>query len=320
MGIFRSIAFVYTGNKNFTKDGYARASKAFDNSALERKLNGKNCVVTGANAGIGYKTSEELARRGCTLYMVCRNQERGEAAVKKIIEATGNTDVHLKIADISSLSDVKRLAANFVDANVPIHVLVNNAGVLLNEKKTSAEGFELSFATNTLGTFALTLALEKSLKLAGQSRVIMVASGGMYQEGLETEDLQHEKLKKFDGVVAYSRDKRRQVAIAERLSTMWKDAGIFACSMHPGWTDTEGVQTSIPGFHKAFKEKLRDLYQGCDTIVWLALEDVEKLEGGGFYLDRKPQAKHLSFAGTHYSSADVDKLWNKLLAMASISP
>lgn len=77
------------------------------------------------------------------------------------------------------------------------------------------------------------------------------------------------------------------------------------------------VKTSIPGFYNAFKNKLRNLQQGCDTTIWLCLQDGDKLEPGGFYLDRHPQAKHLPLAGTKYGSADVDRLWAALEGMAA---
>lgn len=89
-------------------------------------------------------------------------------------------------------------------------------------------------------------------------------------------------------------------------------------SMHPGWADTEGVRTSIPGFHSAFQAKLRDAAQGADTIVWLALEDASKLQPGAFYLDRQPQTKHLTLGGTRYSSEQAAELYGTLLKMAGL--
>jgi dehydrogenase/reductase SDR family protein 12 len=89
--------------------------------------------------------------------------------------------------------------------------------------------------------------------------------------------------------------------------------------MHPGWADTEGVRTSIPGFHSAFQAKLRDAAQGADTIVWLALEEASKLQPGAFYLDRQPQTKHLTLGGTKYSKEQPAELYAKLLDMAGLS-
>lgn len=273
-------------------------------------------MVTGANQGIGYQVSLELARRGLTCYMVCRNEARGQEAVERVRNATGNGNVHLLKCDVSSLEDIKSLADEYIASGRPLHVLVNNAGVMVHEDKNSVDGLELNFATNTLGSYALTRALEPALRRSAPSRVIFVSSGGALTEKLEVDDLEGAKIRGSDkGTVQYARDKRRQIAVAERLARDWgaQGAGIRCFSMHPGWTETEGVKTSIPGFYSAFKDRLRTLPQGADTIVWLAcLKDATQLEDGGFYLDRQPQAKHLPLAGTKYAEHDVDRLMQKL--------
>lgn len=234
----------------------------------------------------------------------------------------------------------------------------------------SADGYDINFATNTLGPHALTLALEPLLHASAPARVrsrrccgalffvswaclpagtsptafghaltsespassptsppftnttqvIFVSSGGQYTEGLEVDDLEGAKLPGDDATRQYAQDKRRQVALAERWAARWAARGgaaVAAYSMHPGWAETEGVKTSIPGFYNAFKGKLRDLAQGADTVVWLCLQDMEKLEPGAFYLDRSPQAKHLALAGTRYAPAAVDRLWERLGEMAA---
>jgi NAD(P)-dependent dehydrogenase (short-subunit alcohol dehydrogenase family) len=90
--------------------------------------------VTGANQGIGFETARELAARGASVHMVCRSAERGEAARAAIVAATGNARVTLHVADLSSLAQTKRVAAVFTDARTPLHILVNNAGALINPR------------------------------------------------------------------------------------------------------------------------------------------------------------------------------------------
>jgi len=90
--------------------------------------------------------------------------------------------------------------------------------------------------------------------------------------------------------------------------------------MHPGWADTEGVRTALPGFRKALGERLRTPQQGVDTVLWLALQDNSALQGGGFYLDRAPQHKHSFLSGTHYSQAESDALLAKLDALSGCAP
>mmetsp|Transcript_9877 Transcript_9877/g.24673 ORF Transcript_9877/g.24673 Transcript_9877/m.24673 type:complete len:325 (-) Transcript_9877:380-1354(-) len=314
-GLFRTVGFIFTGSKNFTKDGFIRQSAHFDQSVMAKRLDGKVCLVTGANQGLGLQTSEELAARGAHLYMVCRNAQRGQEAVEAVKAKTGNQNVHLKVCDVSSLESCASLAKEL--EGQPVHVLVNNAGVLIHERQKSADGYDINFATNTLGCFVLTLLLEKNLQQSAASKVVFVSSGGALKEPLDTKNLQNEDLSSYDGIVAYSRDKRRQIALAERFAERWKGSNVFSYSMHPGWAATEGVRTALPGFSKYYADKMRDVKMGADTIVWLCLQDDSKLENGGFYLDRQPQSKHLRWGGTQYTPQQVDQLWDKLTMMGA---
>lgn len=314
--LFRRGYFVWYGLQHFTRHGYETAAKSFDNSVMERQLQGRVCIVTGANAGLGFQTSQDLAARGAKVIMVCRNAEKGEEAVKQVQEKTNNQDVHLRVCDVSSVAAIKKFVAEFTASGLPLHVLVNNAGVMVHDAAAkSAEGYDVNFATNTLGAFALTLLLEEKLKQSAPSKVVFVSSGGMLTERLEINNLQNEDLKQYDGIMAYSRDKRRMVALAERFAKAWKDTGVGVYSMHPGWTETPGLLQAMPGFSNNMKSRFRDLQQGADTIVWLALQDQDKLEPGAFYLDRAPRPKHLPLGGTGYNDKDVDTLWDKLSSM-----
>lgn len=318
MSVFAATQFFILGWRTFTNTGYFKAAKLWDNSVLPRDLKGKYCMVTGANQGLGFQTAKELAQRGwgCTLYLVCRNKERGNEAVEQIKQDTGNSSVHLLVCDVSSMQSIKDLATDYKGSGKPLHVLVNNAGFIAPERKLTVEGLESSFATNTMGAFLLTRELEGVLKSSAPARVIFVSSGGMYNDSLCMDDLQAANMKKFDGVLQYARDKRRMVAYTEAFAKRWQGSDVGAYSMHPGWTITEGVKTSLPGFTKLVNKRFRTLEQGADTTVWLALEDMDKLQPGAFYLDRKPAAKNLSWASTAYTDADVDKLWDQLNAIA----
>jgi len=320
--LWRSAQFGFTGFRYFTQDGFLAASRSFDNSVMERDMKGRTCYVTGANQGIGLQASLDLAGRNATLFMVCRNKQRGEHAVQRVREETGNVDVHLKVCDISSLQQVRALAKDVEQHKLPCHVLVNNAGCLRHGGlDKSADGYEINFATNTLGTYALTAMMLPALRRGAASpcktaRVIMVSSGGMYSEGLEVNDLEMAKERRFDAVVQYAKDKRRQVAMAERFTQLHGHEGLAFYSMHPGWTATEGVKEALPGFSDYMAASLRSLPQGADTITWLALADDTELQPGAFYLDRKPQSKHLLWAFTQYNSAAVDTLWDQLSSMS----
>ncbi|KAL5975112.1 hypothetical protein ACLOJK_031789 [Asimina triloba] len=116
---WRTAAFGVYGLMHFTNSGFREHSKKFRPEDMQRQIEGKNCVVTGANSGIGYATAEELASRGATVYIICRNRERGEAALSKIQSKTGNQNV----CDLSSINDVKSFASKFSLKDQPLHVL-----------------------------------------------------------------------------------------------------------------------------------------------------------------------------------------------------
>ena len=305
------------GMRKFTRSGYERASKTFNDEDLSIDMKGKHVMVTGGNQGIGYSAALALACRGATVHIVCRNKERGQQAVDALKKEAQNPDVYLHVCDVSSLGDIKKLATEYRQSGKPLHVLVNNAGVMVDYAK-SVDGIEINFATNTLGSFAVTRALEPVLKASAPSRVIFVSSGGSLTESLVVDDLQGDKLKKDSnfGQTQYARDKRRQVVIAEQLAEEFAASKIFVCSMHPGWCDTMGVVNSMPSFHERFKSNLRTPAEGADTIVWLAMKDASTLEAGGFYLDRAPQSKHLPLSATGYSKEESMELMSKLAELA----
>jgi dehydrogenase/reductase SDR family protein 12 len=313
MFMIRLPFFLAYGMRKFTRSGFEKASKSFIDDDLAVDLKGKHILITGGNQGIGFSAAISLAKRGATIHLVCRSLEKGEEAVTRIKSETGNEEVHLHICNVSSLQDIKKLATDYKQKGLPVHVLINNAGVMVDHSK-SADGYETNFATNTLGSHAMTRAFESILKSSAPSRVIFVSSGGSLTEPLVVDDLEGENLKKDSnfGQTQYARDKRRQVVIAERLAEEYSKSNIFVCSMHPGWCDTAGVVKSMPSFHERFKGNLRKPEEGADTIVWLSVKDTSALEPGGFYLDRTPQSKHLPLAATGYSKEEAETLIKKL--------
>ncbi|XP_038985162.1 dehydrogenase/reductase SDR family member 12 [Phoenix dactylifera] len=314
---WRTAAFGLYGFKQFTKAGFQEHAKKFKEEDMQISMEGKNCLVTGANSGIGYATAEGLASRGATVYMVCRSKERGEAALSKIQSTTGNPNVHLEVCDLSSISEVKSFVSRFSSEEKGLHVLVNNAGLLEHNRVTTAEGLELSFAVNVVATYAITELMMPSLeKAAPDARVITVSSGGMYTTPL-TEDLQFSE-SKFDGVLQYARNKRVQVALTEKWAETYKNKGVSFYSMHPGWADTPGTAKSLPGFSEKLSGKLRTSEEGADTVIWLALQPKEKLASGAFYFDRAEAPKHLPFAGTASSHAVIDAIIDKLCALSNL--
>lgn len=315
---YRAAAFSVYGFMKFTRSGFQEHAKHFKPEDTQVDITGKNCIVTGANSGIGFAAAEALASRGANVYMVCRNKEKGEKALSEIKSKTGNLNVYLEICDLSSLKEIKLFTSDFTSRNQPLHVLVNNAGLLEHTRQTTVDGFELNFAVNVAGTYTVTELLLPSLeKAAPDGRVITVSSGGMYNAPL-TSDFQFDE-GKFDGTVQYARNKRLQVALTEKWAELYGDRGIGFYSMHPGWAATPGVATSLPQFSNALAGKLRTSEEGADTVVWLALQPKDKLQSGSFYFDRAEAPKHLPLAFTNYSVDEINPIVGSLRSLCGIS-
>ena len=161
-------------------------------------MDGKVALVTGASSGLGLATAEGLARLGAGVRLLVRDEERGQRASQRITARTGNHDISVSLCDISDLESVRDFVAGFEVEEQSLDVLVNNAGAMVEDRTLTAEGVELTFATNVLGPFLLTNLLTPLLVRSAPSRVINVSSGGMYTQRLDVEDLQTEH-RGYDG-------------------------------------------------------------------------------------------------------------------------
>lgn len=305
MSFYRNAIWFVKGLQEYTKGGFEAAAKHFNPGDLDVNLSGRSFLITGANSGIGKATAHELAKRGGTVHLVCRNKGRAEAAKDEIVEQSKNQNVFVHVVDMSSARQVWEFVQSFTQSN-NVHVLINNAGCMVNQRELTEEGIEKNFATNTLGTYILTTALIPALKTSEDPRVITVSSGGMLVQKLNVDDLQWEK-GPFDGTMAYAQNKRQQVVLTERWASQHPE--VHFSSMHPGWADTPAVQSSMPDFHAKMKSKLRTEAMGADTVVWLAVSAMApKQPSGLFFQDRKAVATHLPLASTRSSPAEEEKL------------
>jgi len=211
---------------------------------------------------------------------------------------------------LSLLADVRKLARKLLETEPRIHVLVNNAGVLPNQRTTTTEGNETALATNLLAPCLLTQMLLPRLRESAPSRIINVSSGGMYATGLALDDLQYEKTA-YDGSRAYARTKRALVTLTEMWAEQLQNSGVVVHAMHPGWADTPGVAGSLPAFHAITRRFLRTAGEGADTITWLAAAPEAAKVTGLFWLDREPHTTHV-FPGTDPSPQERQELWDAL--------
>ncbi|MEM7434613.1 MAG: SDR family NAD(P)-dependent oxidoreductase [Myxococcota bacterium] len=279
--------------------------------SVEANLRGRVAVVTGATSGLGQATATELARLGATVRIVGRNRDKAAAVRDAIIRAYEYADVTTEIADLSLMTEVRDLASRLEG---PIHLLVNNAGVLLPRRTETAEGLETTFATNLLGHFLLTNLLAPSLVRSAPARVVNVSSGGMYTQGIAVRDLQMSRTR-YDGAIAYARTKRGQVILTQAWSRALEGHGVTVHAMHPGWADTPGVESSLPRFHALTKPLLRTSEQGADTIVWLCTAPEGAETTGLFWHDRRPRPVDRS-ARTRTDDDTAAALWEALEALS----
>ena len=280
------------------------------------RMEGRHVVVTGATAGLGLAAASGFAALGADVTLVGRDAGRAESARAEVAAAATGGTIGVELADMSSLAAVRALAGRLEH----VHVLVHNAGVLLPERRLTADGIELTFATNVLGPFLLSRLLEPDLRASAPSRVIWVASGGMYSERVAVSDLQAAHLAQagdWDGTVVYARTKRAEVILAEEFAERLAGTGVVVHAMHPGWADTPGVQTSIPRFHRLTRPVLRSAEEGADTIVWLGAADEPAGVTGQFWHDRRERPTHY-LRRTRETPEERVELWRACCELAGL--
>uniref|UniRef100_A0A8C9I9A2 Dehydrogenase/reductase 12 n=1 Tax=Piliocolobus tephrosceles TaxID=591936 RepID=A0A8C9I9A2_9PRIM len=318
MSLYRSVVWFTKGLREDTKSGYESASKDFVPHNLEVQVPGRFFLVTGGNSGTGKATALEIAKRDKQLlthvstephvHLVCRDQAGAEDARGEIIRESGNQNIFLHIVDLSDPKKIWKFVENFMQEH-KLHVLINNAGCMVNKRELTEDGLEKNFATNTLvntrSVYILTTGLIPVPEKVHDPRVITVSSGGMLVQKLNTDDLQSKRTALME---LWSMHKtRQQVVLMER----WAQGhpAIHFSSMHPGWADTPGVRQAMPGFHARFRDHLRSKAQGTDTVLWLALSSAAAAQPSSrFFQDQKPVSTHLSLTRTSSSPAKEEKL------------
>lgn len=272
---------------SFSRLGFERRGLA--ERPLEADFTGQRWLVTGASGGIGEAIARGAAARGATVLAVARSRRKLDRmrAAAPVLDA-----IRPLVADLSRPAELEALAAGLAGAGGGLDVLVNNVGVLCNTHALTPEGHESSYATNLLGHYVLTEALLACGAFNPGALVVAMSSGGMYTEALDPARLDVTRGEGWDGVAAYARHKRAQVELTHHWNAKWSDVATFHV-MHPGWVDTAGVRTALPGFRRVFRRILRTPAQGADTALWLAATRPAPL-AEGIWLDRAQRPEHLS--------------------------
>ncbi|MCP2328241.1 NAD(P)-dependent dehydrogenase (short-subunit alcohol dehydrogenase family) [Hamadaea flava] len=193
-------------------------------------LGGRRAIVTGGASGIGVETARALAGAGAEVTLAVRDLAAGARTAEDIVASTGNKHIHVAHLDLADPASATGFAATWEG---PLHVLVNNAGVMASPLTRTPQGWELQFATNHLGHFALTTGLHRALAAAGGARVVSVSSAGHLNSPVVFDDIHFER-RPYDPWQAYGQSKTANILFALELTGRWADDGIYANSLMPG--------------------------------------------------------------------------------------
>ncbi len=268
-------------------------------------MKGKTVLITGANTGIGRATTLALAGMGAKIVMLCHTRERGQKAMEEIKEKSDNPDIDLLVADLSVQADVLRAAAEFAARYSRLHVLINNAGVILPNRVVTGDGLESTLAVNYLAPFLLTNLLRDGLKAAAPARIINVASG--IQRALDFADLQGEK--RYGGLRAYGESKTALILHTYELARRLAGTGVTANCLHPGDIRTD-IFRHYTGLFKLILSisgpLMRSPEKGAQTPVYLASSPKVQNVTGRYFVNRRP----VKSSASTYDESAARRLWD----------
>ncbi|MDP9847242.1 SDR family NAD(P)-dependent oxidoreductase [Streptosporangium lutulentum] len=252
-------------------------------------LTGRRVIVTGGASGIGVETARALAGAGAEVTLAVRNLEAGTRTAEDITATTGNKQVLVAPLDLSDQASVAAFTAAW---DGPLHILVNNAGVMASPMTRTPEGWELQFATNHLGHFALTTGLHRALAAAGDARVVSVSSSAHLRSPIVFDDI-HFRERAYEPWSAYGQSKTANVLLAVEATRRWADDGITVNALMPGAIRTnlqrhvtqEDLDRLLAQNPDAASTVWKTPEQGAATSVLVATSPLLKGVGGRYFED-----------------------------------
>lgn len=273
-------------------------------------MEGQVVIVTGANSGIGKETARALAARGARVVITARDADKGEAARADIVESAGHDRVDVLLADFGRLADVRRLAGEVLERYPRVDVLVNNAGAILDQRQTTADGHEATFQVNHLAPYLLTRLLLDRLVASAPARVINVSSGAHAAGGpLDFDDLM--SAKSYLGFRVYARSKLANILFTKELAKRYGDRGVTSFAVHPGVVATGFGRDGDTGGVFALGVKLFAPFflspaKGARTSIHCASAQGLEVHNGRYFARSRPARTLLKQAN---DPAAAERLW-----------
>jgi NAD(P)-dependent dehydrogenase (short-subunit alcohol dehydrogenase family) len=284
-----------------------------------QQIRDKVVVITGASSGLGLETAKQLASQGAEIVMICRDRARGEQAQSQVREVAAGKDPVLMLADLSVQADVRHVAREIKDRYDHIDILINNAGGASGRRELSADGLELTWATNHLAPFLLTELLLSALMAAPAGRVVNVTSE-IYSRKLDIDNLQGERKYSYFG--AYRISKLGNVLFTTELARRIHGSRVTVVSVSPGPARTNfggggpsGVMGVVTGVMKR-TPVFKSADQAAAGIVWVATAPEVDATPGALYMRRK----RLTLRGAAVDPTLAEKVWRISEEQAGIDP
>ena len=249
---------------------------------LAQDLQGKVALITGANTGIGRVTARELAKRGAHIVITARNQERAQPVLDEIRTESPQAKVNFIPLELSNFASIRACASAFMALDLPLHILVNNAG-LAGAKGLTHEGFEMTFGVNHVGTFLLTQLLLPKIQASAPARVVTVASRAHNKAQRFDWPSLRQKKRSISGYPEYCTSKFANVLFSAELARRLQGTGVTTYALHPGVVATD-VWRAVPWpFRSWIKRNMITPEQGAQTSIYCATSPDVALETGLYY-------------------------------------
>lgn len=275
----------------------------------------KIVLITGGNNGIGKATAIGLAKKGANVTIACRSQSKGQKAVNEIQSASSNPNIHLLICDLSDLESVRQCADKFRKQHQRLDVLINNAGVIVDNYQETKQGFEWQIGVNHIGHFYLTHCLMENLLAADEPRVVNVSSEAHYQGKIDFNRFKDASNEKYGAMGAYAQAKLANILFTKGLAKRFPK--IITNALHPGVVRTGFGDGDLKWYFKLIWKMMKPFLitpeKGAETSIFLAASSDVKVSGK--YFD-KSQEKEPSKIALDMELAD--KLWE--ISQQSINP